>query len=879
MSTKNDTIPRNQRASSGNTGLDSVLDGLRDGDNVVWQISRIEEYVPFIAPFCSEAKKRGLPLVYFRFARHNPLLTEAQGAETHDISPDVGFERFVAQILEVVDSKGYQACYVFDCLSDLAVDWYSDQMLSNFFRITCPYLYKLDTIAYFGIDYSNHTKRAIDTITDTAQVIIRVYENHNRFFIQPLKAVTRYSPTMFMLHEQKGDAFTPATSSSTLSEILSSLPKPNLDFRVQQAGIWTRTLLHAQETMSAVQNGRLTYWEAQDSFKRLLRMIATRDDRVMRLAEKYLNLADMVDIMRRMIGTGLIGGKALGMLLARAILKKDNPRWEQRLETHDSFFVGSDVFYTYLVHNNCWWLRRELKSSCEIDPDLVAEAQKRILSGSFPEDVRDQFMEMLDYFGQAPIIVRSSSLLEDNYGNAFSGKYESVFCPNQLSPETRLRTFEDAVRKVYASTLSCDALEYRVLRGLLADDEQMALLVQRVSGDLYGETFLPQLAGVGFSFNPYVWHKDIDPLAGFLRLVMGLGTRAVDRLSDDYTRLVALNMPTKRIETDMDQIRKYSQHQVDVLDLPSNTHKALPLQDIAGSFDPFIFDLCTTTDNDMIERAREHGMKNVFAHTVTFDNLLAKTPFVAEMRDMLKTLQTAYDHPVDIEFTANFDSSRDYKINLLQCRPFQAKSDPDARKVDFPERIDAKDLIFSSSGPVIGPASILTIERLVFVNPSGYSQLSQQQRHGLAQIIGDINRLSASEDMALMLIGPGRWGTSSPSLGIPVRFSQISNASVICELADMHEGLIPDVSLGSHFFNDLVELDMLYIAVSPHNKEHHFNTSLASSLPNKLLSLVPDAAEWENALLVYDSCNGDNDRVLHLDADSIQQKAILYLSH
>lgn len=869
--------PDNAWISSGFPGLDNVLHGLRAGDNVVWQISRIEEYTPFIAPFSIHCRDRAVPLVYFRFARHRPLLAPGPGIEIHELNPDVGFERFVSRILDVADRKGLGACYVFDCLSDLAVDWYSDQMLSNFFMITCPYLYKLQTIAYFGVDYSYHTKRAIDSITETAQVIIRVYENQKRLFIQPLKAAGRYSSTMFMLHEQKPEGFHPATRSSTLSEILSSLPKPNLDFRVQQAGVWTRTFTHAKETLAAVNSGKLTYWEARDSFHRLLRIIATRDDRAMQLAEHYFDLSDMLDIMQRMIGTGLIGGKAFGMLLARAILRKENPKWAQRLETHDSFFVGSDVFYTYLVHNNCWWLRRNIKKASVGDRDVLCrEASEKMLEGTFPEYIRNQFMEMLDYFGQSPIIVRSSSLLEDNYGNAFSGKYESVFCPNQLAPEQRLAAFEDAVRRVYASALNADALEYRSHRGLLDQDEQMALLVQRVSGDIYGNRFFPQIAGVGFSFNPYVWNSEIDPRSGFLRLVIGLGTRAVDRLEDDYTRLVALNAPTRRLENSMDQIRKYSQHHVDVLDLPGNCHSAVPASGIAEDFDDFAFRLCTTEDEEMRERALSHKMKDVYTGLITFDRLLSETAFVDEFREILQTLQNAYKHPVDIEFTANFDDTHNYKINLLQCRPFQANIDVDAKTIVLPESLEEKDILLSSAGPVIGANSIISLDRVVFIDPEAYSNLPEQKRYALAQLIGAINRTHKRNEQDVMLIGPGRWGTSSPSLGIPVRFSDISNTAVICELGVMHKGLIPDVSLGSHFFNDIVELEMIYMAVTPHNEGHAINDDLIHSLPNSLLRLLPDADEWKDVIFVFDGA--DTGRSIQLHADSIQQKAVLYFA-
>ncbi len=136
------------------------------------------------------------------------------------------------------------------------------------------------------------------------------------------------------------------------------------------------------------------------------------------------------------------------------------------------------------------------------------------MKGKFPATIKEQFIQVLEYFGQSPIIVRSSSLLEDNFGNAFAGKYDSVFCVNQGTPEQRYQAFENAIRTVYASTMNVDALEYRMNRGLFAKDEQMAILVQRVSGDHHGEHFFPHIAGVGNSSNLYVWDKSVEMEAG-----------------------------------------------------------------------------------------------------------------------------------------------------------------------------------------------------------------------------------------------------------------------------------------------------------------------------------------------------------------------------
>ena len=196
-------------------------------------------------------------------------------------------------------------------------------------------------------------------------------------------------------------------------------------------------------------------------------------------------------------------------------MKKNSPRFFELFEAQDSFFIGSDTFFTFLVRNGIWWVRQNQR-----DPEKVMEgaeqARLRIITGEFPGYIMKQFDEMLDYFGQAPFIVRSSSLLEDNFGNSFAGKYESVFCVNQGPRERRMQDFLAAVKRIYASSMSEQALRYRERRGMLDQDEQMALLVMRVSGTMHGRNFYPEMAGVGFSFNPYAWHESIDPEAGVI---------------------------------------------------------------------------------------------------------------------------------------------------------------------------------------------------------------------------------------------------------------------------------------------------------------------------------------------------------------------------
>lgn len=405
----------------------------------------------------------------------------------------------------------------------------------------------------------------------------------------------------------------------------------------------------------------------------------------------------------------------------------------------------------------------------------------------------------------------------------------------------------------YASAMNEDGLLYRQRYGLLDRDEQMALLIQRVSGDQLGDLFFPSLAGVGFSFNPFVWHEDIDPQAGLLRLVFGLGTRAVNRADDDYTRLVALNAPLKL----PGHGREHAQRRVDVLDLQANDLVNRPFEELIPLLPATLRELFTSDDSP--------------GTPLNLEPVLNHTDFVATMRDLCRTLQEAYQYPVDIEFTANFTSPTEYRINLVQCRPFQVIIGGEGTHVIPPTGIPSDRIFLQTRGPIIGHSLATKIDRLIYVVPAVYSQMTMGQRGAVARAIGKLTHLDGPAGApTIMLAGPGRWGTSMPSLGVPVTFAEINTVAVICELALMHGGLVPDVSLGTHFFNDLVELDMLYLAVAPGRPDNVLNEDVLRAYPNRLSELLPYSAALANAIWVLDLPG------LQLHVDSMKQAGICY---
>ena len=823
--------------SSGLPGLDLILEGLRIGDNVVWRVDSIDDYRAFVAPYAAAALAAGRRVVYIRFASHAPVLESDAASVVYNLDAYRGFESFTVHLHTIIGKEGAEVFYVFDCLSNLLDAWATDSMVGNFFRVTCPYLFDLRTVAYFALERGAHSFATIDRIRDTTQLLLDLYNKAGVLYLHPLKVWQRSSPTMFLPHRHDAGEFTPITVSCEATSLFAGLRGSVGGDVKRHLDSWERLFIRAADLdASAAQAG-----ERQAMVEQLCRLLIGRDERILGLARRYITLDDLLEIEGRLIGTGFIGGKSGWMLIARAILRSDpDGKWDEVLEPHDSFFIGSDLFHSYIVNNGWWQLFMWQRSEAGY---LSGAEQLRelFLQGSFSVEIQLEFQKMLEYFGQCPIIVRSSSLLEDGFGNAFAGKYDSFFCVNQGSPEERLQQFMDAVRRVYSSTLSEEALQYRLQRGLARQEEQMALLVQRVSGAYHGKLFFPVLAGVGISYNTFVWRHDIDPTAGMLRLVVGLGTRAVDRVEGDYPRIVSLDQPLLVPYADRDDRRRVTQRDVDVLDVAQNSWVTIPISELRAE-EP-------TLPLELLAEYKDQSW------LFTFERLLTQTSFAATMRRLLSTLERAYDYPVDVEFTGTYASDGRLYLNLIQCRPLQTRG-IQSKRVEIRETSDAQTL-FRSKGSFMGGSIAQPIARVIAVDSEAYMGLTLSDKYELARIIGRLNRfIKARDKLPSLLLGPGRWGTSTPRLGVPVRFAEINAMTAIAEVAFSAGGLQPELSFGTHFFQDLVESGIFYVALNPEKQGCLVNTAMLLALPNRLAELLPDDARLEGALRVVELPRG-----------------------
>ena len=832
-----------ERILSGIPEMDEALDNIRLGDNVVWRVSTLDEFHLFVDPYLEQAIKDHRNIIYVRFASHPPITEGHPEIKTVHIELSHRFETFSVAIHNLIAEEGSDAFYVFDCLSELPTAWATDLMMGNFFRVTCPFLFQLDTVAFFPLIRGRHSLASTAKIQDTTQLFLDVYSDGKAVYVRPGKVWNRESETMFLphLYNPENGSFKPLLDGIRASRFYQVMNRQQRPGSEQNTDSWDRFFNLTRQMHEAGM-------DVSDSCDQMCRIMMTRDEKMREMIREHFKPEDYFYVRDHMIGTGMIGGKACGMLLARKIIENTRPDLYDVMEPHDSWFIGSDVYYSYIVENGFWDLRVRQRTEEEYF-SLAETFSQKLLSGRFSGNMEKRFSFLLEYYGQDPIIVRSSSILEDGFGNAFAGKYESVFCANTGTLEERLHEFENAIRRVYASSMSLSALDYRKRRNLAGRDEQMALLVQRVSGSHYDQYYMPCAAGVGYSYSPYRFLKSLDPEAGMLRLVMGLGTCAVDRTEGSYPRLVNLDRPEATTATTIAEKHEFSQRKLEVVNKEKKGLEQISLDAIEDKLPGFLGNVLLEHDYEVEQRLRELG-RNQSVRFISCKGLVSNRRMMEQLKEMMQVIQKAYRQPVDIEFTLNLDRTGEYMINLLQCRPLQVFMD--TGEVFIPDTLPPERILMSLKGASMGLSREVPLDLIVYVDPIAYYNLPYNEKNSVAKAVGSFNWKYRGSGKHMMLIVPGRIGTSSQELGVPTTFADISEFEVICEVAESGAGYNPELSYGSHIFQDLVEAQILYTAVFEGKQTKEYHPEKLTKLPNLLPELLPEHGKLNEVIRILD---------------------------
>jgi hypothetical protein len=597
------------------------------------------------------------------------------------------------------------------------------------------------------------------------------------------------------------------------------------------------------------------------------------------VAKRYIRVLDFGYVLDHILPTesryGRLGGKAAGLILAHSILQE--AKREGRLEAEhtipNSYFLPSNGILEFIEYNDLDELINVKYKTREEVREEYPLVERLFKSGSFPPTIHKGLEELLYAIGEVPLVVRSSSLLEDRIGHAFSGKYKSLFISNKGTLEARLAALENAIAEVYASIFHPDPIEYRRERGLIDFQEQMGVLIQEVVGREAGGMLFPVFAGVAFSRCEMRWSPRIRHTDGMARLVLGLGTRAVDRTVADYPVLVALEQPALRAVQRPDEVYRYSQHDVDVIDLREGQFDALPLAEFMNRVGRAIPNMnrifSLYRDRQILPIVGLLAQHDPDEMVVTFDGLL-KSPFPRELKTMLDLLEEGLGEPVDVEFA--FDGEI---FHMLQCRALSRGAS--AQHVEVPTNVSDQDKVFSANRYVqMGQARDL--EYIVLVDPRDYEKLETRgEMTRVARAVGAVNK--ALPERRFLMMGPGRWGSRGDiKLGVPVTYADICHTTILVEIARQKGSYLPDVSFGTHFFNDLVESGINYLPLYPDDPEVVWSEAFLNQSANCLAEVTPDFADMAEVVRVIRVPDVADGKYLQVIMDAEADKALAFLA-
>jgi len=612
----------------------------------------------------------------------------------------------------------------------------------------------------------------------------------------------------------------------------------------------------------------------------LIRRLFSESPAFINVAKNFIEIKDFYDFLGKVIFPptchGKLGGKSAGLFLAKKIIEKvpEATSVLRAVKIPKTWYVTSDWIQSFVHHNDLEdVLNRkymEIEQVRQEYPHLVALFKR----SSFPSEFANGLALALDDLGDVPLIVRSSSLLEDRPGSAFSGKYKSLFLGNRGTREERLTALMDAVAEVYASIFGPDPTEYRAERGLLDVHEEMGIMIQEVVGKRVGKFFLPACSGVAFSHNEFRWSARIKRDDGLIRLVPGLGTRAVDRIADDYPVLIAPGQPNQRANVTAEEVIKYSPKRIDLINLETNAFETVDVGEVLrsdGAKYPQIRNLVSLVSRERVEPLI--GLLPDFATqdvVFTFEGLIGKTTFLPCIRELLTLFQEKLATPVDIEFA--YDGEDFY---LLQCRPQSFGTD--ATPVPIPQNLPADKVIFSASRHVSN-GKVPDITHVVYVGADEYSHLPDQaSMHDVGRAVSRLNKILPKRQF--ILIGPGRWGSRGDiKLGVPVRYSDINNTAMLIEVARQRGNYLPELSFGTHFFQDLVEASIRYLPLYPDDEATAFNEIFLRRSHNVLRDLLPEFAHLDETLRVIDVPVETGGLILRVLMNADLDQAVAFLS-
>lgn len=522
------------------------------------------------------------------------------------------------------------------------------------------------------------------------------------------------------------------------------------------------------------------------------------------------------------IGQGSLGGKARGLAFLDSLIKK-HPELDQYPNTiikiPKTVVISTEIFDNFMEDNNLYPFALENKSNQEILDKFVASFIR--------QETKNDLKVFLKIINN-PIAIRSSSVLEDSHYQPFAGVFSTYMLANSADSDTNLNQLLTAIKSVYASVFFKETKAYMKATKNLIDEEKMGVVLQEVCGTSYGNKFYPTFSGVARSVNFYPI-EDEKQEGGIVNVAMGLGKHIVEgkrtlRFSPDHPKkILQLSSP--------DMALRETQKTFFALDLSPESFKASTDDSInynsyrikQAEKDKSIYDISSVYDfqDNVLKEGKIYEGKRI----ITFANVLKHNsfPLASIIKKVMSICENAMNNPVEIEFAVNLNPKNSpYKFfNLLQIRPIVEDIIED--EIDFSDIDVSESILYSEK--VLGHGVIKGIYDLIYVKPDKFDSVNNRT---VVDIIERLNNQFVEADKNYILIGPGRWGSSDPWLGIPVVWSQISAAQLIVESGLENYQIEP--SQGTHFFQNLTSFKVGYFTINPFKNDGFWNLDFLNTL-------------------------------------------------
>lgn len=618
-----------------------------------------------------------------------------------------------------------------------------------------------------------------------------------------------------------------------------------------------------------------TKWGIQVSLIR--KFLSEQTDYIDR-AKNLVDIRDFHELLNNLVYTkesrGKLGGKgAMLFLLDKALKKRGlHEGGLSGVKTPKTWYISSDIIYHFMGYNDFEdVIEQKYKDSGQIRMEYpnIVQAFK---NGQFPEDIIKILSTTLDDFGDVPLMVRSSSLLEGQLGSGFYGMYPHVFLANRGSKTERLEALKNAIATIYASIFAPEPLEYRSRHRMLDSYEEMGIVIQEVIGEQVGEYFMPLFSGVASSENEFIWAPHIKRKDGLLCMVPGLWVPLLSRLKDDYLILFPLTLSGEKSADSIENARQLLPKNMCVFNMESGCLEAVKTEDLlknAGlDFTEFGADIFPSDSSP--DSALHAACDSPDSRFISLKRLQENSQLLTQANAILEILEKEFGAPVRIEF-----AFRRNELYITNCRIENRTQEPE--RIPVPKDIPDENVLFSV-GRNTRNGIVESITHIVYIDPARYVDLPDLPvKKQIGTVIGRLNKLLPKKKYILM--GPWKWaGSRSLHHGVEIVMSDVNCAAAIIDIPLRAIPCNPEYSYETYLFQDLMKAEIHHLMLCPDQENDFINRSFLKKSNNMLSDIVSDCSDLNDIVKLIDIPGNTDGRVLKLTMNGDLNEAMAYFT-